>query len=275
MRAAIIFSILMLAMFLSGCISLGGQKAIGVGLVVKSFRIDPSTIEARNGQKMYVTLEIQNNGGVQAKNISATLNLGADFQGGGDIDIKPNTLAPANPALGIKEGEVAYGTATITYNGGEKRSSISYPVLLRLTYDYSTVVEGLIKAVSPEYYRQTKEVGGIQQFTQTSGPIQAELVMPTTVIGGDSDIRIHLYLKDIGGGRSYVGDITENLGKVEISGDCSGSYIIPPGGKALVTCSLGKLPPGQLFSTKSFKITISYSYFLDLHSSITVLPSTS
>ncbi|MEM5811304.1 MAG: hypothetical protein QXG91_00990 [Candidatus Aenigmatarchaeota archaeon] len=275
MRIATIFGIFILAIFLSGCISLGGQKTIGVGLVVRSFRIDPNTIEARNDQTMYVTLEVQNNGGVRAENIKATLNLGEDFQGGGEINVKPNTLAPANPALGIKEGEVGYGTATIKYKGGEKRSSISYPVLLRLTYDYSTVVEGLIKVVSSEYYRQTKEVGGIQQFTQTSGPIQAELVMPTTVIGGSSDIRIHLYLKDIGGGRSYVGDITENLGKVSISGDCSGSYIIPPGGKALVTCSLGTLQPGELFSTKSFKITISYSYFLDLHSSITVLPTVS
>ncbi|MCS7123624.1 MAG: hypothetical protein RMJ17_03590 [Candidatus Aenigmarchaeota archaeon] len=279
MKKLTVFTIVViLTVFLAGCISAPGGTRGGIGVVIKEFKVEPTAIEARDDQRVFLSLTIQNNGGAMATNIKTNFIVGSDFvPPSGSIDNIPSSLPPANPALGIREGGVGHGTKEIIYRGGQKTNTLSYPILLRLSYDYSTVIDGIVKIVTPEYFRQTKETGGILQFSQSEGPIQAQLAVPVSVIGHGSEIRVHLRLRDVGGGRSYVGDINAGLGLVRISSSgCifpTSTVFIPQGGETVATCTIQPLAAGELFTTKSFKITIDYSYFIDLHSSITVLPT--
>lgn len=271
-----IVPVLIVSIFLAGCTGIGGRSATGAGIIVKEFSIEPSTIDSGiQNQQIVFTINLQNQGGRKAENIQVSLFglSSSDFNYPSSVTISPNTLRPANPDQGLPEGEMGFGTAQITYVGGARANTLTFPLTVRVTYDYSTYVEGLVKIVSLQYYRQTKEKSGIQQLKYSAGPISVEAKAPSAAYGV-GDAYIYLYLRNTGNGRPYLGDLN-NLDMVSISGsgiNCNPNQVrIPPGSPALVSCTISGLQAGQQYTTKSFRVEISYKYLYDIPATITVL----
>jgi len=278
----VILGSLIVILFLSGCTLPTGRRS-GGGVVVKELLIEPQTIESQTGQPIQITLTVKNNGEVVLENLAAAIyGLNTEEFTIGNININPRTLRPANPSLGLNEGEEAFGQGTVTYRGGPKSNSLTYSGLIRVSFSYSTVAEGIVKAVTMQYYKEKKDRGGINQFKYTSGPIKVEIVSPSSyIVSGDSGRpKIFLKLFNTGGGRPYL-NLNDKLDYVQIEKGngierCSSDEIrIPPEGGALVSCDLSPLTAGSLFETKSFKITIKYNYMIDQPFTITVLPTVS
>jgi len=265
--------LLIFAVFLSGCISGGSFGGGGTGVIIKSFSPSDSTAEA--GTPVLLQLIVANTGSQRANGVTAQL-LGLTDEWG----ISPGrfqtigSMFGADPARGNNQGEERPITWTLT--GPAKDVQLSYEATVRVTYSYSTTLEAEMKAVTADYFQQTKTKSGIVQQKTTGGPLTITAKTTSVAISG-GQMPVIFEIRNTGRGKVFSGgspDINslDRLG-ISVSGaNCPSTDVrLIRGESAVLYCTI------SVGGTNTFKIVpislrTSYNYYTDATTSITVLP---
>lgn len=268
---------LLIFVFLAGCVRQQKEVKYEDGVSIKELLVEPNVIESMEQAKVIVTLLVQNVGGSYARNVKATLLGLDDWNVEEDRTQRIGDLYPANPSVGLTEGQESVVTWTLDVPSG-KFTETTYPFSVKVSYDYSTVAEGIIRAVSSGYYRRTGDIGGIKSFSYTSGPLKISVKAPRTIFSSQSGrtIPILFEIENVGGGRTYLGDEATGLDYVVVIEEkplkCPGKVYLSRGQRALATCSLEIGNSNQDYVDVSFRVNFTYGYLVEKPSFITVLP---
>ncbi len=283
LQKIVALSLVVAFVFLAGCVRQQKETEYGNGVVIKELSVEPNVIESLENAQVVVTLVVQNLGEMDAKDVKATLlGLTDEWKISGDREKNIGDLYAAKPSLGIPEGEQSVITWTLTVPSG-KLTQTTYPFSVKLTYDYSTVVEGLVRAVSFGYYRRTKESGGIKSFSYTAGPLKISAKVPSAIFsaGSEREIPIIFEIENVGEGRTYIDDEQKGLDKIKVKIDSTSASIrcsnteayLANGQKGLVSCTI-EVPESTVdYADVGFKVTFEYNYLLEKPGAVTVLPS--
>lgn len=206
-----ILGLVVVAVFLAGCIQLPGVGPAGIasGVVVKSFSV--VSPEIYSGDDAYFSFTIENIGEADAKNVKVKLfGLGTDWTIPEKI-ISVGDLTRSSPAEKIPGG-AAYDEFKATSPSGLKVDN-TYTASIRVTYGYTTSASGKIKLYSKDYLntlpieesRKIRTTSGIESFVATKGPIQVSLAgLPRPLEyapGGKGSIT--LVIENVGQGGNY------------------------------------------------------------------------
>src|SRR3989338_6144128 len=260
--------------FLSVCISginIGGGG--GAGVIVKSF--SPSDSTAEPNAPILLQLIVANTGSQRANGVTAQL-LGLTDEWG----ISPGryhtigSMFCADPARGNNRGEETPITWTLT--GPAKDVQLSYEATVRVSYSYTSTLDAQMKAVSADYYQQTKTKSGIVQQKTTGGPLSITAKATSVAISG-GQIPIIFEIRNTGRGSVYSGgspDVNslDRLG-ISVSGAfCPTSDVrLIKGESATIYCTISA-GGTNTFKIVPISVTTSYNYYTDATTSINVLP---
>jgi hypothetical protein len=266
--------LLIFTVFLSGCISTSTfTGSSGSGVIIKSF--SPSDTTAEPGTPVILQLIVSNTGTQRADGVSAQL-LGLTDEWG----ISPGryqsvgSLFGQDPARGNNQGEERPLIWTIT--GPSKDVQLSYEATVRVTYTYSTTMEAEMKAVTIDYYQQTKTKSGITQQKTSGGPLSITAKTTSVAISG-GQMPVIFEIRNSGNGRVYSGGSPDvnSLDRLAISvsgASCPSNDVrLINGQSAVVYCTI---PTGGISTFKITPISVktSYNYYTDATTSISVLP---
>jgi hypothetical protein len=284
----ILFLLMLIGVVLaSGCLGTQVEKkpAPGTnGLIISDFYPDANVVQA--GYTVYLNLEVQNVGGAKATNIDVSL-YGVTF-GKGDFDWdltqgkqsfkyadEMNLTELRPPEEGIP-GEVApmYTWTLIAPRGIKADTPYSFDV--RVGYDYTTDVTGVLTFVSKTYWeslsKSEKEAlakkAGVSQLTQTGGPISVTLYagtrqMPFVVYSGQNTYILRVTITNVGSGEPKD---TIRLVSQKASTGMSISCAVPPDGirlsrgkTASFSCTL-TLTDTNILNKQDFTVGLGFEY---------------
>jgi len=302
-KALIPLCLLAIATVLSGCIGQEGVVVTGTnGLIIKDFSFDYSPIYS--GESTGLSLEIQNVGGekgtlkeivvfgVDAPASSAgTLTWG---YGTGDtftltgID---QELLPPDPTTGF-EGE-EYFQEWIPESPTDIKSPTTYDFQTRIRYTYTSTFTGKIQVVDNDYLRTLPvdkrealiKAGGVQDASVTAGPLSLAAASGTHFIvrSGDpaQDRSIKFKITNVGSGFPYKEPWSDtNLHIITVTANDGIACSIPQdvklarGKTGVISCTFTAPAYGGFTNKidKYFSVTLSYGYYVDSATSITVNP---
>ena len=285
MRKEWIFILTILGIILfSGCIGQPKKKEVtGLGVVIKSLTVDPSQLEPNT--QAIVSLTIQNQGGAKATNIKPKL-IGLPRNEWIVTNASPSTvphLLPPDPERGVPEGEESYIIWKLT--APEKEVTMTYDFQVRVSYDYNTSSENVIRLMTMDYYlqlpkseRETARKGIItQKYTQ--GPLKVSVSAPSPIISDFSalpqeGIPIWVTINNVGGGK-----VLNNLIHIK---NVKGAYnysenvtlINDEYGRFICYLRENETQPIQKFDNfKDFGVSfdLKYTYITDQWTTVTVL----
>lgn len=183
-------------------------------------------------------------------------------------------LFGADPSRGNNQGEERPVIWTIT--GPQKNVQLSYEATVRVTYTYNSEIDGMIKAVSSDYYQQKKIKSDITSQKTTGGPLTITAkITAVSVVGGSIPVRFEI--QNSGGGRVYTGGAPSvgNLDRLYFSvqgASCPKTDVILIQGKSYVMYCTIYTGAFTDFRLLPFTVSTTYNYFVDSTTSITVLP---
>lgn len=269
---------------LAGCIQQAGVA--GEGVVFVSLDVSPEQTES--GALVFVSAIVQNQGEVIADNVFVQILGLPDTWGidGISDETTPDErkqsigkLLPADPARGLPEGQ--QGIVIWQLTAPTKQTLTVYDGVTRLTYDYNTTVEATVRGVTLNYFRQTGELGGIRTSSQTLGPLQVTIRVPSAILSPQStNLPIQFEIQNTGGGRAFDGaaDATptdQALDRISVrtEGDlnCNPQTVQIIQGKGLLSCSVAITDIDTLKDVDA-RLILLYHYFFDKSFSVTVLP---
>ncbi|MCD6371885.1 MAG: hypothetical protein J7L39_04175 [Candidatus Aenigmarchaeota archaeon] len=282
MKKLLVLGLLISIIFLSGCVRQKTETTYGTGVEIKELTVEPSVIESMKNARVIVNLLVQNTGEVEASGVRATLLGLPDDEWkveNREQQVGDGTLYPANPSVGLPEGEQGYVTWTLTVPSG-KFTQTTYPFSVKVSYKYKTIAEGIIRAVKLDYYRRTKDKGSVKSFSYTAGPLKVSVKVPNAIFSeGVRDIPLMFEIYNIGGGRTYSSiEDGATIDQIEVKSssetlDCPVSKVtLASGQRALVSCTLKIKDTTQDYKDISFRVDLNYWYVIEEPSSITVLP---
>lgn len=289
MKNELVLFLLVGAVFLSGCIGQGGPSggSAGNGVIIQSFSPDLSSIEG--GGEVGLTLTIKNIGGMDAIDLQASL-LGINWVGSSNTQTLER-LSKADPTTGAQGEDYTFDWSVTTPES--KSSDITYDIGARVTYSYSTVSETQLRIATRAYYKtitqpgskQTKIFGIVKTMT-TSGPFAVTVSSRVPYVeSGDKPFRVQFVLQNAGSGRTYADDIATNLDKVkkinvtldteDITDSCfqsgTNANVKLSGGKGKTFYCDISVPGITNYIEKVITVNITYDYFVDSTTSVTVL----
>jgi hypothetical protein len=293
---AALLSLIVVVVTISGCIEEEAISGTATGVIIKSFSPDISEIFSEDDVTFSLTVE--NIGEEDATNVHAKLfGLGTDWSGIDWDDVANRTkwvgyLEKSQPEFKIPGGadDIQW---SITSPPGLKVDN-TYSAGVRLYYNYSTTALANIKIYNNDYLKSNPEdaesilkSSGIDTFTVTNAPVTIELAglaRPLIHRAGEEQVASFTALiSNIGQGKPYMdleNDMTIEITGITIDSDktCKNDYDttpkLPRTGKKSVSCQFD-LPPVDSYTTIPVEIELSYKYFVDGSTSITVLKSLS
>ena len=294
-----------LVVFASGCIGQQSGDEISVsqtkGLEITSFQTDLQEIE--EGNPIRFEFSVQNAGGSSATNVYGLIS-------GQRWDVyNQDETAPVWIDLGQLEGpnaefnlpgEEGFGE-TLLVTPDVLEDSVTYPWNLQVFYNYETITESQMRAMTLEEARRQGEGGDIEespvQVSNSGGPIQMDIEARTPYIlsSSDQDIAFKVTITNAGEGNPFLVDENDPDGygamtsqdrnrvyfqALSPSGvDCGDSL---PGevelstGKAEIICTVSASSAGldqQPFADLTIRLIASYGYVIDDTTSIIVRDS--
>ncbi|TAL46823.1 hypothetical protein EPN87_04355 [archaeon] len=261
---------------LAGCVgqpSGGGAGSAGsAGVVVSSLTASPPQVYSTGS--VVISAGISNLGQATPTKVTANVfGLEGWFLKATNTNLQ-ESLIGADPTIGQQGGET---TAVWTGTAPTKDVVVSYPFIVRVTYDYTTKFNGVMKAVTGDYYRQTSQQGGVVSQSFTSGPLSIAVKVPS-VIAPASKVPIQFEITNVGGGRVCKVDTCTgaDLDKLTYAGSdkvkCSGTETVLGGGtKTIISCSVDA---SSVTTTSNIDLglTLSYNYYVDATQTVTILP---
>jgi len=213
--------LLLVAVFLSGCIGQPPSTGVGNGLIIKSF--SPDFNEVRSGEEITFTLELENIGEKDATDISAEI-FGGVHNASGWTFVQPNKafvkltdygisfLRGVNPTLNLK-GE----NYVLTWNVKSPenlRVDNTYTADARIYYDYETsslstlrfYSYDYLKSLPSEQFEKLKKEAGVVSSVKTSAPIEVGVSVgarPLIVYGNADSFTLEITLSNAGRGNAF------------------------------------------------------------------------
>jgi Tfp pilus assembly major pilin PilA len=232
---------------LAGCVGQpsGGAGAGGsAGIVISELLASPPQVYS--GGSVVVSANLKNLGQSTPTKVTASIFGLESWSLTTTNQNLQDSLIGADPTIGQQGGET---TAVWTGTAPSKDVVVSYPFIVRVTYDYTTKFNGVMKAVTGDYYRQTNEQGGVVSQSFTSGPLSIAVKVPS-VIAPASRVPIQF-------GSSKV--------------TCSGDAVLGGGTKTIISCSVDASAVTTT-SNIDLGLTLTYNYYVDAAQTVTILP---
>jgi hypothetical protein len=269
-----VFALLFAVVLVAGCTSLtnltsGGSNGLAMTMTLSDSSVDPGT-------QVQLSVLLQNNGGSKATGITTQLNgLTQDWGISPGTSISIQDLAGIDTSHGVTKGEADEEFWTLT--GPGLSTQISYPFSLKVTYNYHTLDNVVLRAVSSEYSKTHKITTGKLSESSTSGPVTISLSTTSTIFSGNS---IAFYLNFNNAGSGVVKDNTLNVNVQGNGVSCSKSTLklIPDstgvGRNGMLRCTASTAGGGD-YPQFVISVDASYTYQIEQTGSITVLAKTS
>lgn len=293
---AALLSLVFVVVFLSGCTDGGTTSGTSTGVIITGF--SPDISEIYSGDEVMFYLSVENVGEEDASSVSARIfGLGTDWSGNdwsttaGKTKTLSGTLEASQPEYDVSGGMTDFQWS-ITSPANLKVDN-TYSAGVRLYYTYGTTALGNIKIYNNDYlrsnpdeYEKVMSSSGIDSFTVTDAPVDIELTglaRPLIYSTTGQKASITVLLSNIGQGTVY--DTSETDRKVTVKSITVNNQVcdtnannqvvtLPRSGKKSIACQF-TLPYVDSYTTIPVEIEVSYNYFLDSSTSITVLKSLS
>lgn len=201
-----LIAIVAIIIFLSFTSQPGGQVtfggAAGKGLTIEQIKYKPEVVSE---ETVIIEAKIKNRGNFDARNVDLEiLGLTDEWK------IDGETLTPGSPKriisfptlLGDPKFNGEEQTAIWTLTAPIKTSPITYPFTIKLTYDYSSKYEALVRVVSPTF----REKGRLIDQKVTPGPISASIKSDEWRATAGF-VNVELTISNVGGGEVLNGVI--------------------------------------------------------------------
>ncbi len=267
----IIAILLLLLIFLSGCVSVPTQITKKGEDVSVSLNLDSTEVPA--GSPVGLSISIKNNA------LTPLTNLDVNVISPEGFTLQSSTQPPKIiEREGEWEGVWLYTTPTSV------KVDTPYKFYSKITFSMNTSRGVSVTLVSYDYYKRTGEKSKIStQTPDTGGPIGIEFSplsqMSYMYSGQGASIPLKVTITNRGSGKSYVGEepTSTNLNKVKfyVEGkyiNCSVGpnnivYLMREGSVATVMCTIN-IPSTEVTDIKSFSVSVivSYNYIYDLTS---------
>lgn len=289
MRNLIVLLSLALVIFLAGCVS-QPKSAVSKGVIIKSFGPDAPEIYA--GDSAVVTLEVENVGGEDARNVMASLGgLGLDWTWTKTPVRVAGVLERSRPAQGLPGG-----VADVQWDikSPSNAKTAVYPITVRITYGYGTTATGSLKVYNNDYLRslpvaeaqKIRESSGIESFSTSIAPLSITLsgaARPFIITGANREGVVSFQISNTEDGAPYMskpGDFKIQINKAKVyNTDCTRDWErivrIPRTGTKSLSCTFTLPSQGEVptYTTIPVEIEIMYNYYIDGESKIKVLES--
>lgn len=275
MKKWLSFALLFAVVFICGC-TIPGLTGTSGGGPSMTLSVSDSTVDP--GTQVVLTLLVQNNGGATATGISAQLNgLTSDWGISPGTNIGIQDLSGVDTSHGVTQGEADSEQWTLTPPA--LSTQISYPFSIKLTYNYDTSDNAVIRAVSYSYYKtHTNFQSGKLSESSTGGPISISLQSINAVFTGENSIPIYFDFNNAGSGIVQGNSLNVNVQGNGISCSKNTVTLIPDstgvGRTGFLKCTLATSGQGD-YPQFVISIDASYTYQIEQFSSITVLAKTS
>lgn len=282
---------------ISGCIGQEEKKVERGSLIIRDFSSDTSTITA--GDIIELMLEVENVGGVIAKNAYADL-YGVIF----DEDIlnwkilEPTGENPKHfdfiddllPAEKGIPGERKPHVWLLRSPSGLMADTV-YTFGVRVGFDYSTDVSGILTFISADYWRslsqdkkeELSKKGGISQLSQTPGPLSINLyagdvARPFVVYDPtQKQYILKIIINNVGTGKPTNNkvSIVKQTASTGLSISCPEEIILSRGESATVPCELTLNSPESIKNRQDFTLSLEFEYnwYVDSSTDVTVKKS--
>ncbi|MBI4017636.1 MAG: hypothetical protein HY366_01675 [Candidatus Aenigmarchaeota archaeon] len=197
---ASIFSVLLV----SGCVGGGGSKTTGpndFGVVIKSFSPDIQELESKD--RFTLSMQLENNGGSDAKDVAAFL-FGIPIGTGSDAFAIVSGLNPQTVAVTLRApdesaklpGDIADASWDLRAPDLPEGISLPYEARARLMYRYKTAATTTVSALTTAENRRLRERNEpIPSQTETvvsKGPLGVTITASAPVIIRDDTDRLRL-----------------------------------------------------------------------------------
>lgn len=283
--------------FLAGCAGRGGEAPTGAGVIITSFVPDVQSVDA--GSTVSFIVNLKNVGG-KTSGVGKALFFGLS----NDWTLDPATglknvptLAPADSSLGLPGEETSIDFSATIAGTAAKNADVTYDASVRVMYGYTTTVDTLLRFVKSDFLRTAPNTPkGIQSSTATAGPLLVTAAARTPTLSAASTTgRVQFEIQNIGPGRVITDVPTDGIvpatsldiiKTIEVTGvggggKCAGtpesggkvtlSNQRLAGGKSkVISCDIA-VPDLVNFKDSALKVTLTYSYFVDSTTTITVL----
>ena len=303
MKKILILMFVGLVIFSSGCVNLPWGKTSApttYGVVVNSFEPDFSEVESGDDVDLY--LEIENNGGSKAEDVTAFLyNLG-DLNNGQELSDNPyefGSLEPPDESANLP-GDIGTKTWTLTAPELPKGVTQVYSPRVRLFYKYHTIASTDITVLTKSEYKRLKEKNQLPEATPTTsitkGPLSITISAREPVIyesGTREKFDVFITVGLIGQGSVFSPDAdysngevsSDELDKIKIKIDTDGATSASTGSCDILNSFQEKtMRRGQsltyscelkpnTFTTRTMipiRVTLYYGYLQDYSTSLTV-----
>jgi hypothetical protein len=308
MNAKILIPLLLAVVAIAGCVGQGEQKpTAGLGAAILSFA--PSQDSVYTNKSVTLTMTIENQGDyIINKTFAFAYLMGSNLKNTSDSDPDmwtttplnrslPKDLKPADPSRQIPADQANIKWTVTAPTGLSRGQSRTDTFIGRFYYLYNTTVDTTAWIYS-ESEAAAERAKGNQLTPPTSsysyGPLEVTVsYAPTNPVISDNTFTMFIKIKNVGGGvpfnptsdifnnpespkleedelnKVYI-NITDPSGKFTIPGDCQGVQELLPGKETPISCDItmsGITAPKTGFSPK---ITISYGYYIDAQTQITV-----
>jgi len=152
----------------SGCIGQQQQSSANNGLAIKNLQISPPAdqIKSRAGEFVYITFEIENVGGSKARNVNIELT-GVNWVDDKSITTKA-PIPVMNPPTNIGSGDVRTIEFILPMPALPEGRTVTYPITIRITYDYDTGGTIIIPGMSEQRYETDVQLGNTERVQESS-----------------------------------------------------------------------------------------------------------
>jgi hypothetical protein len=273
---AIFLLILMVFIFLAGCVSQQQptQQGQAIGVIVKSFK--PSQSQVYSGQSVSFFLTVENVGEEDAEEVKAVLTgLGTDWSGElnemKEIGYLQKRLANFPGGLGEVEWEVT---------APEGKEIKGAKATVKVYYLYKSTADGRIKIVSQDYSQtHPEDIKGIESFIATRAPIQISVgaSRPFVYIKPGQQGSIRIELTNVGQGFPYVSEKNDRKVTIEsitINGEECLNHDFPKivriDPSYPLTCQF-TVPEVSEYTTIPLEVHLTYYYYVESTATIDVL----
>ncbi|MEM5777357.1 MAG: hypothetical protein QXJ06_02820 [Candidatus Aenigmatarchaeota archaeon] len=279
MKKFAVFSLLFIALFLSGCTQNPGGGGSTNGIIIESF--GPVVSQLEPGDTTDIIAVLKNTGGAEAQNINVQLYGLSDWNPR-TVTQPPSVMMPGDPVRNIEPetAEVVWEVTAPKYKTGIDNQEFE----MRVYYSYSTKALATIKVASDNYIKsfpsseqQAKiQELGVKMDKPTDGPIRVSISAPSKVIrAGSNTVRITIDIQNVGSGNLENYElpirVSSSLGSIQCSN--TGTVKLLQGKSKQIRCSLNvNLDKG--WENIPVEVTLeNYRYWVSATSSISVLPT--
>ncbi|MFH0832710.1 MAG: hypothetical protein V1900_03265 [Candidatus Aenigmatarchaeota archaeon] len=298
MNNRLLFSMLILVVFASGCIQTQPVKVdANNGIKIETFAADP--VDVYDKSTVSFTADIENVGGNTAYNVETELT-GMDVWGPGYKKFSTvSKMSPPKPDESIP-GDIKTYMWEIDAPDLSEGDFVSFPVKARVTYDYETGNTIAIKAISYDRYSIMQKKGEtvenpVSMRDDFSGPIKIKLAKgatPLIIDPSEAEGKIErvykLEVQNVGDGWPITDNVVGRVtGSIELFGpgitlkECTGItgsmsnfyVILRSNGIAPIACTVEIDPIRWQTKTEDvfrFKAKFSFRYYVEKEVSVTV-----